>query len=61
MRKQKAIDTFRRQYRTADMYLSLKILAGKRMRLSLGDIARALEIPVRDIELEMDILRQDAR
>ena len=62
MTKKQRLRAFRREYRhDTKTYLNRKILAGKRLRLSLFDIARALEIPLPDVELEWDYIRQDAR
>lgn len=59
--KERTLQTFRHDFRNAEIYLSRKVLAGLRRKLSLRDIATALSLPVRDIEIEVDILRQDAR
>jgi len=60
-RQQKALDAFKRKYQHADMFLGRKILAGKRAKLSLRKIAEALEIPVRDVEMEWNTILQDGR
>lgn len=60
-RKQKAINAFRYHYRNADVYLSWKIIAGKRMKLSLTEIAKALSVPITDVENAWYTLQQDAR
>ena len=52
---------FRYHYRNVDVYLSRKIIAGKRMKLSLTEIAKALSVPITDVKNAWDTLQQDAR
>ncbi len=61
MRNQNKVDKFRRDYANAEIPLNRKILAGKRRRLSLEQIALALEIPLEEVEKEWGYILQDGR
>ena len=61
MRKQQRIEKFRRDYINADMYLKWKILAGRRAKLSLRNIAEALNVPLTDVVNAWETILQDSR